>query len=79
MANNGYDPCYCPAYPFPHRPGGGKCQATGEAWCPSCLVVLDDDQVGAAQASPATRYTPAEYVAIVREPCGHCGVVGVAV
>jgi len=21
-------PCRCPAYPFPHRPGGGRCQST---------------------------------------------------
>ena len=74
--STGYVPCYCPAYPFPHRPGGGKCQATGEVWCPNCLVVLDDDQTSAVQTAPATRYMPAEYVVVVREPCGHCGTVG---
>ena len=75
--NTGYVPCYCPAYPFPHRPGGGKCRATGDAECPSCLVVLDDDQTGAVQTAPATRYMPDEYAVLVREPCGRCGAVGV--
>ena len=30
--------CNCPAYPFPHRPGGGKCQAPkeGQLVCEDC-------------------------------------------
>ena len=74
--NIGYIPCYCSAYPFPHRPGGGKCKATGDVKCPNCMVVLDDDQVGAVQTAQATHYMPAEYAAVLREPCGHCGAVG---
>lgn len=70
-------PCYCSAYPFPHRPGGGKCKATGEAHCPNCAVVLDDDQVAWALWARETRYCPAEYVPVVRESCGHCGTEGV--
>ena len=28
--------CYCGAYKFPHRAGGGKCQGPGELLCSSC-------------------------------------------
>ena len=30
--------CNCTAYPFPHRPGGGKCQASKDAhlMCEDC-------------------------------------------
>lgn len=72
-------PCYCPAYPFPHRPGGGKCQATGEVQCPNCCVVLDDEQVRWVLWARETRYCPAEYIPVFRERCGHCGAQGVAI
>jgi hypothetical protein len=72
-------PCYCPAYAFPHRPGGGKCRATGEVECPNCLAILDDGQVTWALWAAATYYYPAEYVPVLREPCGKCGAVGMVV
>jgi hypothetical protein len=78
-ARDGYTPCYCSAYPFPHRPGGGRCEATGEVVCPNCDVVLDDDQVVWVLWAMATRYLPAEYAPALRWPCGKCGVVGVVV
>jgi len=31
------DPCLCPAYPFPHRPGGGACPANeSPPFCVEC-------------------------------------------
>ena len=33
--------CYCKAYPFPHRAGGGKCSGPGEYICEYCGQVAD--------------------------------------
>ena len=70
------DPCYCPAYPFPHRPGGGVCRASGETRCPSCGAVLDDRQVTHVLGRAQTYYYPAEYDPVLLEECGRCGAVG---
>jgi hypothetical protein len=74
-----YIPCYCYAYDFPHRPGGGKCKASGKTTCPNCDCVLADDQVTSALWAPATRLYPAEYVGVVKERCARCGAVGAVV
>lgn len=72
-------PCYCAAYPFPHRPGGGKCRATGQVQCPSCSAVLDDDQLAWALWAAETVYYPAEYVPVLLRRCGRCGALGAVV
>ena len=44
MKNN-RPPCACKAYPYPHRPGGGKCQwpdLTDETNKPDELEIFDD-------------------------------------
>ena len=33
------DVCYCSAYPFPHRAGGGRCLGPGDYLCSSCGAV----------------------------------------
>jgi hypothetical protein len=72
-----YIPCYCSAYDFPHRPGGGKCKATGDTTCPNCGCVLADGQVTTALWAAETRFYPAEYVAVLLERCACCDAVGV--
>ena len=74
MADNG--PCYCCAYDFPHRPGGGKCKSSGETTCPSCGCVLANGQVTTALWAAETRFYPAEYVGVLLERCARCGAVG---
>lgn len=33
--------CYCSAYAFPHRAGGGKCRGPGELLCSACDEVAE--------------------------------------
>lgn len=35
------DPCYCKAYPFPHRPGSGGCLGPGDVVCSQCGDVTE--------------------------------------
>lgn len=28
--------CFCPAYKFPHREGGGRCNGSDAYWCDDC-------------------------------------------
>lgn len=37
--------CYCGAYKFPHRAGGGKCQGPGELLCSACGEVAEGTSV----------------------------------
>lgn len=37
--------CYCSAYKFPHRAGGGKCQGPGELLCSACGEVAEGTSV----------------------------------
>jgi len=70
------EPCHCSAYEFPHRLGGGACQADGRVRCPNCQACLGDDQVKWVEVEPATRLLPPEYDPVVSPPCGCCGVEG---
>lgn len=35
--------CHCTAYPFPHRPGSGKCLGPGDALCAACGAVASGE------------------------------------
>jgi len=47
--------CKCNAYPFPHRPGGGKCYDPGEepSSCASCEWNVPESMGSLENAHPA--------------------------
>jgi len=65
--------CYCEVYPYPHRLGGGYCEASGVTTCPNCGAVLGDEQVHWRKVAPQTRHAPAEYDYQIDPPCSRCG------
>ena len=64
--------CWCTAYDFPHRHGGGKCDADPDAKCPSCGAIVGDEVLGYHLLPSADYYQPPEWEVTIHDcPCCH--------